>query len=57
MVTRPFHWKPSRAHADPVADRAVVALDDIEMLFGRVHDDGARRLVGPEEDKLPLPGT
>src|SRR5262249_38627838 len=40
------------ADADAVAQRAPARLHDIEKALGGVHDDGARRLGGAEQDEL-----
>src|SRR6478736_5051018 len=50
----PLPLKTFAADADAVAQRAPVALDQIEMSLGGRNDDGARRLVGAvEHRRLP----
>ena len=54
MFTSPCHVKSFAADADAVAQRAAVALNQIEMALGGDDDDGARRFVGAiEHRRLP----
>jgi hypothetical protein len=46
--------KPCTANADPVAQRAITGLNNIEKSLGGVDDDRARRFVRAKENDLAL---
>src|SRR5580698_2102449 len=52
LQSRPL--EPVASNADAVADRPIVALDEIEKTLGRNDDHRARRLVRSVEDNLLL---
>src|SRR6476660_3225442 len=53
-VHQPLPLEAFAADADAIAQRAAVALDQIEMALGGLDDDGSRRLIGAvEHRRLP----